>query len=158
MNLNSLRLNNLTSEKTSLRLSNRKRRGRGTGSGLGKTSGRGHKGLGSRSGGKVRAGFEGGQMPLQQRVPKYGFSSRVNRFTQELRLSTLVNLDLKEISLEILKDKDLVKQNTKINIVSIYSFRFIFTVSKLYHFFLPLINPCKLRGILWTTRFLIWGS
>jgi len=113
MNLNSLRLNNLTSEKTSLRLSNRKRRGRGTGSGLGKTSGRGHKGLGSRSGGKVRAGFEGGQMPLQQRVPKYGFSSRVNRFTQELRLSTLINLDLKEISLEILKDKDLVKQNTK---------------------------------------------
>ena len=77
MNLNSLRLNNLTSEKTSLRLSKRKRRGRGTGSGLGKTSGRGHKGLGSRSGGKVRAGFEGGQMPLQQRVPKYGFSSRV---------------------------------------------------------------------------------
>tara|TARA_B100001167_G_scaffold190739_1_gene158266 strand:+ start:3071 stop:3526 length:456 start_codon:yes stop_codon:yes gene_type:complete len=113
MNLNSLRLNNLTSEKTSLRLSKRKRRGRGTGSGLGKTSGRGHKGLGSRSGGKVRAGFEGGQMPLQQRVPKYGFSSRVNRFTQELRLSTLINLDLKEISLEILKDKDLVKQNTK---------------------------------------------
>jgi len=113
MNLNSLRLNNLSSEKTSSRLRKRKRRGRGTGSGLGKTSGRGHKGLGSRSGGKVRAGFEGGQMPLQQRVPKYGFSSRVNRFTQELRLSTLVNLDLKEISLEILKDKDLVKQNTK---------------------------------------------
>ena len=113
MNLNSLRLNNLSPEKTSSRLSKRKRRGRGTGSGLGKTSGRGHKGQGSRSGGKVRAGFEGGQMPLQQRVPKYGFSSRVNRFTQELRLSTLVNLDLKEISLEILKDKDLVKQNTK---------------------------------------------
>lgn len=113
MNLNSLRLNNLIPEKTSSRSSKRKRRGRGTGSGLGKTSGRGHKGQGSRSGGKVRAGFEGGQMPLQQRVPKYGFSSRVNRFTQELRLSTLVNLDLKEISLEILKDKDLVKQNTK---------------------------------------------
>ena len=113
MNLNSLRLNNLSYEKTSSRLRKRKRRGRGTGSGLGKTSGRGHKGLGSRSGGKVRAGFEGGQMPLQQRVPKYGFSSRVNRFTQELRLSTLINLDLKEISLEILKDKDLVKQNTK---------------------------------------------
>ena len=113
MNLNSLRLNNLIAEKTSSRLSKRKRRGRGTGSGLGKTSGRGHKGLGSRSGGKIRAGFEGGQMPLQQRVPKYGFSSRVNRFTQELRLSTLVNLDLKEINLEILKDKDLIKQNTK---------------------------------------------
>jgi large subunit ribosomal protein L15 len=111
MNLNSLRLNNLSSEKTSSRLSKRKRRGRGTGSGLGKTSGRGHKGLGSRSGGKIRAGFEGGQMPLQQRVPKYGFSSRVNRFTQELRLSTLVNLDLKEINLEILKDKDLFPLN-----------------------------------------------
>ena len=113
MNLNSLRLNNLTSEKTSLRLSKRKRRGRGTGSGLGKTSGRGHKGLGSRSGGKVRPGFEGGQMPLQKRVPKYGFSSRVNRFTKELRLSALVSLDIEEISLAVLIEKDLINQNTK---------------------------------------------
>ena len=75
----------------------RKRIGRGPGSGSGKTSGRGHKGLGSRSGGKVRAGFEGGQMPLQKRVPKYGFSSRVNRFTEESRLSTVSGLEVEEL-------------------------------------------------------------
>ena len=57
-----------------------KRIGRGPGSGFGKTSGKGHKGLKSRSGGRVRRGFEGGQMPLQKRVPKFGFSSRKNRF------------------------------------------------------------------------------
>ena len=75
----SLRLNTVSK-------SNRpkKRIGRGPGSGSGKTSGRGHKGLGQRSGGKVRAGFEGGQMPLQKRVPKYGFSSRVNRFSEQI--------------------------------------------------------------------------
>ena len=84
----------------------KKRIGRGPGSGSGKTSGRGHKGLGSRSGGKVRAGFEGGQMPLQKRVPKYGFSSRVNRFTEEIRLSTIARLEKKEVSLEFLKEKD----------------------------------------------------
>ena len=72
------------------RIKSSKRVGRGTGSGLGKTSGKGHKGLKSRSGGKVRSGFEGGQMPLQKRVPKYGFSSRTNRNTEQLRLSTLV--------------------------------------------------------------------
>ena len=79
----------------------KKRIGRGPGSGSGKTSGRGHKGLGSRSGGKVRAGFEGGQMPLQKRVPKYGFSSRVNRFTEEIRLSTIARLEKEEVSLKI---------------------------------------------------------
>ena len=92
----------------------RKRIGRGPGSGSGKTSGRGHKGLGSRSGGKVRAGFEGGQMPLQKRVPKYGFSSRVNRFTEEIRLSSVSKLEGEEISLELLKEKDLIKNSTKI--------------------------------------------
>ena len=92
----------------------RKRIGRGPGSGSGKTSGRGHKGLGSRSGGKVRAGFEGGQMPLQKRVPKYGFSSRVNRFTEEIRLSTVSGLEVEEISLDLLKEKDLIKNSTKI--------------------------------------------
>ena len=56
----------------------RKRVGRGTGSGVGKTAGRGHKGQKSRSGGNVRPGFEGGQMPLQMRVPKFGFSSRIS--------------------------------------------------------------------------------
>jgi len=92
----------------------RKRIGRGPGSGSGKTSGRGHKGLGSRSGGKVRAGFEGGQMPLQKRVPKYGFSSRVNRFREEIRLSTVSGLEVEDISLDLLKEKDLIKNSTKI--------------------------------------------
>ena len=63
-----------------------KRVGRGIGSGQGKTAGRGHKGQKSRSGGKVRIGFEGGQMPLQRRVPKVGFASRKARYTAELRL------------------------------------------------------------------------
>ena len=108
-----LKLNNLIPNKSlSSRTRMRKRRGRGPGSGLGKTSGRGHKGLGSRSGGRVRAGFEGGQMPLQKRVPKYGFFSRKSRFSEEIRLSTLIKLDKKEISLQILKEEDLINQNT----------------------------------------------
>ena len=64
----------------------RKRVGRGIGSGLGKTAGRGHKGQKSRSGGKVKIGFEGGQMPLQRRLPKRGFASRVARYNAEIRL------------------------------------------------------------------------
>ena len=91
-----LKLNNLIPNKSlSSRTRMKKRRGRGPGSGLGKTSGRGHKGLGSRSGGRVRAGFEGGQMPLQKRVPKYGFFSRKSRFSEEIRLSALIKLDKK---------------------------------------------------------------
>lgn len=66
-----------------------RRAGRGMGSGLGKTCGRGHKGQKSRSGGTVRPGFEGGQMPLQKRLPKYGFSSRIGRTTASIRLSEL---------------------------------------------------------------------
>ena len=108
-----LKLNNLIPNKSlSSRTRMKKRRGRGPGSGLGKTSGRGHKGLGSRSGGGVRAGFEGGQMPLQKRVPKYGFFSRKSRFSEEIRLSTLMKLDKKEISLQVLKEEDLINQNT----------------------------------------------
>ena len=108
-----LKLNNLIPNKSlSSRTRMKKRRGRGPGSGLGKTSGRGHKGLGSRSGGRVRAGFEGGQMPLQKRVPKYGFFSRKSRFSEEIRLSTLMKLDKKEISLQVLKEEDLINQNT----------------------------------------------
>ena len=64
-----------------------KRRGRGMGSGLGKTGGRGHKGLKSRSGGSVRPGFEGGQMPLQKRLPKFGFTSRQAKFVAEIRVN-----------------------------------------------------------------------
>jgi len=63
--------------------------GRGIGSGLGKTCGRGHKGQKSRSGGSVKPGFEGGQMPLQKRLPKYGFTSRVSRVSAQIRLSEL---------------------------------------------------------------------
>ena len=90
-----------------------KRIGRGTGSGSGKTSGKGHKGLKSRSGGRVRVGFEGGQMPLQKRVPKYGFSSRTNKNTEQLRLSTLVQSGITEINIESLANADLIKNSTK---------------------------------------------
>ena len=66
-----------------------KRAGRGIGSGLGKTAGRGHKGQASRTGGSIRPGFEGGQMPLQKRLPKFGFTSRLAAVTAEIRLSEL---------------------------------------------------------------------
>ena len=90
-----------------------KRVGRGTGSGSGKTSGKGHKGLKSRSGGRVRVGFEGGQMPLQKRVPKYGFSSRTNNNSEQLRLSTLVQSGITEVNIESLVNADLIKNDTK---------------------------------------------
>ena len=88
-----------------------KRVGRGIGSGLGKTAGRGHKGLKSRSGGKVRAGFEGGQMPLQIRLPKYGFSSRIARVSAEIRTSELNAVEDGVIDLDALKRADLVSRN-----------------------------------------------
>jgi len=114
MKWHTLKLNNLIPHKSlsSRTAAKRKRRGRGTASGLGKTSGRGHKGLGSRSGGGVRAGFEGGQMPLQKRVPKYGFFSRKGRFSEEVRLSTLINLGKDEIDINVLKQEDLINQST----------------------------------------------
>ena len=90
-----------------------KRIGRGLGSGFGKTSGKGHKGLKSRSGGRVRIGFEGGQMPLQKRVPKFGFTSRKNRNTEQLRLSTLVSSGILEVSIETLIEADLIRNSTK---------------------------------------------
>lgn len=71
-----------------------KRVGRGIGSGMGKTAGRGHKGQKARSGGSVRPGFEGGQMPLQKRLPKYGFTARVSRFTAEIRLAELAKVEM----------------------------------------------------------------
>ena len=95
------------------RVRSNKRIGRGPGSGFGKTSGKGHKGMKSRSGGRVRIGFEGGQMPLQKRVPKFGFSSRVNRFTEEVRLSSLVRLGQEELTLQVLSEADLIKNSTK---------------------------------------------
>ena len=95
------------------RVRSNKRIGRGPGSGFGKTSGKGHKGMKSRSGGRVRIGFEGGQMPLQKRVPKFGFSSRVNRFTEEVRLSSLIRLGVEQISIQVLSEADLIKNSTK---------------------------------------------
>ncbi|GAA6154111.1 50S ribosomal protein L15 [Pseudoteredinibacter isoporae] len=95
------------------RVKDRKRVGRGIGSGVGKTGGRGHKGLKSRSGGSVRPGFEGGQMPLQKRLPKYGFTSRIGRVTAEVRLAELNNVEAEVIDLDALKAADLVKQNMK---------------------------------------------
>ncbi len=90
---------------------NRKRVGRGIGSGLGKTCGRGHKGQKSRSGGYHKVGFEGGQMPLQRRVPKVGFSSRIGRVTDEIRLHELNNLDADVIDLAVLKAANLIGKN-----------------------------------------------
>jgi large subunit ribosomal protein L15 len=90
---------------------NSKRVGRGIGSGLGKTCGRGHKGQKSRSGGKVKPGFEGGQMPLQKRLPKYGFASRISRTTAQVRLGELNAVAAEVIDLAALKDADLVKDN-----------------------------------------------
>ena len=95
------------------RVKSSKRIGRGTGSGFGKTSGKGHKGLKSRSGGRVRIGFEGGQMPLQKRVPKFGFTSRVNRNTEQLRLSALVRSGITDVTITNLIAADLIKNSTK---------------------------------------------
>ena len=85
-----------------------KRVGRGIGSGLGKTCGRGHKGQKSRSGGSVKPGFEGGQQPLQRRLPKYGFTSHKARFTAEIRLHELSKVEVDVIDLAALKAADLV--------------------------------------------------
>lgn len=95
------------------RIREKKRVGRGIGSGLGKTAGRGHKGLKSRSGGSVKPGFEGGQMPLQKRLPKYGFTSRISFVTAQIRLSELNLVDGDVIDLETLKQADVVNANIK---------------------------------------------
>ena len=89
----------------------KKRLGRGIGSGLGKTGGRGHKGQKSRSGGSVRPGFEGGQMPLQQRLPKFGFTSRKSFVTDEVTLSEIAKITGDVVDLQALKDAGLVKKN-----------------------------------------------
>ena len=90
-----------------------KRVGRGSGSGLGKTCGRGHKGQKARSGGYHKVGFEGGQMPLQRRLPKVGFTAHKSLFAAKLRLSTLSQLDAEEITLASLKEAGLVAPTTK---------------------------------------------
>jgi large subunit ribosomal protein L15 len=104
-------LNNLKPAKGSTKAA--KRVGRGIGSGNGKTAGRGHKGQKSRSGGGVRAGFEGGQMPLQMRLPKFGFTSRKSRFSAEVRLSEIETSGLEDISLKALVEGNLVPMQTR---------------------------------------------
>jgi len=94
--------------------SNAKRVGRGIGSGTGKTCGRGHKGLKARSGGSVAPGFEGGQQPLQRRLPKFGFSSRQARYSTEIRLSELQSLGLDVVDLDALKNANLVRRDAKV--------------------------------------------
>jgi large subunit ribosomal protein L15 len=90
-----------------------KRVGRGIGSGLGKTCGRGHKGQKARKSGNPRPGFEGGQMPLQKRLPKYGFTSRVGRVSAEVRLDELNKVVGNEITLKTLLDADVIQAGIK---------------------------------------------
>ena len=91
----------------------RRRVGRGIGSGLGKTAGRGHKGQKSRAGGYHKVGFEGGQMPMQRRLPKRGFKSALLKYNAEVTLSELQALDLAEVDVLALKQVGLVAQIVK---------------------------------------------
>ncbi len=91
----------------------KRRVGRGIGSGLGKTAGRGHKGQKSRSGGYHKVGFEGGQMPMQRRLPKRGFKSHLLKFNAEVTLTALEQLGLAEVDLLTLKQSGLVGQIAK---------------------------------------------
>jgi len=93
--------------------SNRKRVGRGIGSGFGKTCGRGHKGQHSRKGGYHKVGFEGGQMPLQRRLPKIGFRSRKAKDTAELRMHELAIVNEELVDIDALKDAKLVHATAK---------------------------------------------
>lgn len=92
----------------------RRRVGRGIGSGLGKTAGRGHKGQKSRAGGYHKVGFEGGQMPLQRRLPKRGFKSASLKFNAEVTLSDLQRLDVAEVDVLTLKKAGLVREIVKV--------------------------------------------
>ncbi len=92
----------------------KRRVGRGIGSGLGKTAGRGHKGQKSRSGGYHKVGFEGGQMPLQRRLPKRGFKSHLLKFNAEISLTALNNLGLAEVDVLALKRAGLVSELAKV--------------------------------------------
>ena len=92
----------------------KRRVGRGIGSGLGKTAGRGHKGQKSRAGGYHKVGFEGGQMPLQRRLPKRGFKSALLKFNAEVTLSDLDRLEVAEIDVLTLKKSGLVREIAKV--------------------------------------------
>ena len=91
--------------------SSKKRLGRGIGSGLGKTGARGHKGQKSRSGGTVKPGFEGGQMPIQRRLPKFGFTSRKAALTAEVNLAEIAKVDGDVVDLAALKAANLVRKD-----------------------------------------------
>jgi len=105
---NIMNLNSISSEGAS---KNRKRVGRGIGSGTGKTAGRGHKGQKSRTGGNIRPGFEGGQMPLQMRLPKFGFSSRVNNNFKEVNVKNIEGMSV--VNLETLKENKIISKSVK---------------------------------------------
>jgi len=90
-----------------------KRVGRGVGSGWGKTCGKGHKGQKARSGGTVRPGFEGGQMPLQRRLPKFGFTSRIGLVTGEIRTSELAAVEGDVVNLETLRAANIINGSVK---------------------------------------------
>ena len=106
-----MRLNDVRPATGSKRV--RRRRGRGTASGLGKTGGRGHKGQKSRAGGGVRPGFEGGQMPLQRRLPKFGFSSRKSLVSDDVRTAALEGLGDPTVTVDSLRAAGLVTKNVK---------------------------------------------
>ena len=93
------------------RIKEAKRVGRGIGSGLGKTGGRGHKGQSSRSGSSIRPGFEGGQMPLQKRLPKYGFTSRLAAVTAEIRLSELNKVEGEIVDIAALRSAGIINNS-----------------------------------------------
>ncbi len=99
--------------KFNVRFLKKRRVGRGIGSGLGKTCGRGHKGQKARSGGSVSAGFEGGQTPLNIRLPKFGFNSKKNKFLYRLTSSVLNKIEYDNINLDLLKKLGYVKKKTK---------------------------------------------
>jgi large subunit ribosomal protein L15 len=106
-----MKLNSLSPAEGSKK--SRKRVGRGMGSGIGKTGGRGHKGQKSRSGGYHKVGFEGGQMPLQRRLPKRGFASRTARYNDELRLYQVQVMKTDVIDLEFLKAQGIVAHDIR---------------------------------------------
>jgi len=91
----------------------RRRVGRGIGSGLGKTGGRGHKGQHSRAGGFHKVGFEGGQMPLQRRLPKRGFTSTTQHLRAEVRLSDLQRMPIEEVDIQTLKQSGVIGQGVR---------------------------------------------
>ena len=105
-----MKLNELTSISSN---KSPKRVGRGPGSGVGKTSGKGHKGQKARSGGRVRPGFEGGQMPIQQRLPKFGFTSKASDYKCHIKLRDLEKINEELIDIELLKTKKIISKKIK---------------------------------------------